>query len=96
MVSGAGKPLAPALALLGRWSVWPVLLPPLGGQPPLLAVYRVWAVNPNLSPLGGCQVGLEEGGAGRECQASLSYREARRTPATVSLADFKCSRQFLT
>ena len=68
MVSGAGKPLALALALLGRWSVWPVLLLPLG-QPPLLAVYRVWAVNPDLSPLGGCRVEQGEGGAGQEYKA---------------------------
>ena len=39
MVSGTGKPLGPALALLGHLSVWPVLLPP-SGQPPLLAVCR--------------------------------------------------------
>ena len=94
-MSGAGKPLALALALLGRWSVWPVLLLPWG-QPPLLAVYRAWAVNPDLSPLGGCQVGLEEGGAGRECQASLSYHKAMRSPPTVCVVDSKCSRQFLT
>ena len=53
MVSGAGKPLAPALALLGRWSVWPVLLPPwgataftrrlpcVGGQPRLVTTWRL-------------------------------------------------------
>ena len=39
MVSGARKPLALVFALLGRWSVWPVLLP-FCGQPSLLAVCR--------------------------------------------------------
>jgi hypothetical protein len=39
VVSGAGKPLAPAFAELGRESVWPVLLP-FHGQPSFLAVCR--------------------------------------------------------
>jgi hypothetical protein len=30
---------------------------------------RLLAVNPDLSPLGGCRVGQEEGRAGRECKA---------------------------
>ena len=52
-MSGAVKPLALALALLGRWSVWPVLLPLygataitrrlpcVGGQPQLVTTWRL-------------------------------------------------------
>ena len=67
VVSGTGKPLALALALLGRWSVWPVLLFLWEAT---VITCRLWMVNPDLSPLGGCQVGADEGGAGRECKAS--------------------------
>jgi hypothetical protein len=51
---------------------------------------RLLAVNPDLSPLGGCRVGQEEGGAGWECQAShiTSYREAKYTSSKVSLVAF--------
>ncbi|KAN0124637.1 hypothetical protein V8E53_015745 [Lactarius tabidus] len=48
---------------------------------------RLLAVNPDLSPLGGCRVGQEEGGAGWECQAShiTSYREAKYTSSKQTI-----------
>ena len=50
---------------------------------------RLLAVNPDLSPLGGCRVGQEEGGAGRECQASHHVLpRGEGTPPKVSLVDF--------
>jgi hypothetical protein len=52
---------------------------------------RLLAVNPDLSPLGGCRVGQEEGGAGLECKACPPIgpgREVRPRMWKVSLAAF--------
>jgi hypothetical protein len=83
VVSGAGRPLAPAFAELGREPVWPVLLP-FHGQPSFLAVSRRLTL--------ACHhvARQEEGGAGRECCASLLLHSTARQlrMSLVSLVAF--------
>ena len=86
MVSGARRPLALALALLGRLSVWPVLLSPWG-QPSLLAVCR--RLTPTCHHWEVVESGKRKAGQGGSVKPhTTSYCEAMRTPPKVSLVDF--------
>ena len=71
MVSSAGKPLAPAFALLGHNVSVSVASPTAPLRATVITCCQL-VVYPNLSPLGGGQVGQEKDRAGREGQASLN------------------------